>query len=79
MIAFHLGTAQIRAQIKQIVLDQGKPLPHITICMQPGNAHRGVQLINRTIGIHAHRMFGDTRAIAQRGFTIISGFGVNFV
>ncbi len=78
-ILFHIGAAQVRAKIKQVVLDHGKLRVHLAGGMQAGHADRAICFVDRAIGRHARRMLSHTATVTKGGVPIITGPGVNFI
>ena len=45
--------------------------------MQAGDTDHGIGFINGAIGLYAHIIFGNARAIAKGGFALVTGFCID--
>ena len=75
------GRAQIGAEVEQIVLDTAEHRRGIRvgpgIDMEPGDADRGVGLVDGAVGGDAQGMLGHPRTIAERGLAAIAAAGID--
>ena len=73
----HDRGAQIRPDIKQVVLDACQYHVQFVVHMQPRETNHCVGLIHRAVGFHTQVMLGDAAAVAKTGIALVSGFCID--
>src|SRR5208282_4664278 len=75
---FPLRTAEIAAEIEEIVLNAGQDIANIGVAyMQQSNADDRVRFVEAAIGRHAHVELRQPRSIAERSAAVVAGASVN--
>src|SRR5262249_9470857 len=70
--------AQIRADVEEVVLNAAEQTGFGKVGMAgEEEAKDCVYLIHRTVGGDARVVLGHARSVAQRGFALVAGLGVN--